>query len=135
MDGELKNIIYINRFGSDGDEYVYDLLFTNEIDLAWGDDWNVKPAGICGPIPPTPDSYNEKLRISTSIKLDLAQENGCFSMQDCMTRVIALAWENIDDYDVFEPDERLVIQYGETYDEIIEKINNKKIKIINNEKT
>lgn len=130
MNNNVKNIIYIKRIGENDDGYIYELFFTTELDLVWGDDWNIKPASICGPIPPTPDSYNEKLIIKTDLSLDLAQDNSCFSMQDCMTRVIALAWENIDEYDVFEPENRLVIMYGETYDEIIKKINNKNIKII-----
>lgn len=130
MDYENEKIIFINNIGDDGEEYIYDLYFTDDLDLVWGENWNVKPASICGSIPPTNDSFNYKIRIETSIKIDVAQNNSCFSMQDCMSGVVALGWENIDDYEVFEPEERLIIRYGETYNEIIEKLNNKEINIV-----
>lgn len=131
MDSE--QLIFIKQIGEDiNNNYVYDLFFTDDIDLVWGESWQTKPAGICGDIPPTQDSFNLTKRIVTEIKLDLAQDNTCFSMQDCMSNIIPLGWENIDDYDEY-PDDRLVLHYGETYEDIEEILNNKNINLIDNE--
>ena len=57
------------------------------------------------------------------IKLDLVQNNCCFGFQDCTDGIIALAWENVDDYDEY-PDERgrLFFMFGETLNKVENKL-------------
>ena len=57
------------------------------------------------------------------IKLDLVQNNCCFSMSDCYDGILALAWQNIDELDEY-PEEtgRLFFMFGETLDEVENKL-------------
>lgn len=111
---ELK-LVFIDsgfKLNSDG-EYTYELYFSTDETMVWGEYWETKPAGICGEIPPNKDCYNIIKTLKTKIKIDVAQHNTCFSMQDCMDGIVALGWENIDNYSEC-PEIRLVFHYGET---------------------
>ena len=79
-----------------------------------------KPSGIAGEFYIEDEQYTEIRELKVyGLKLDLAQNNLCFSMQDCRDGCIALAWENLDnpddDPDFEYPEEgRLVFKYGMT---------------------
>ena len=60
--------------------------------------------------------------IRTTIRFDLAQDNNCFSMQDCRDHCIALASENLDDADDYPEPYRLVLMFGEPEDEVERKL-------------
>ena len=70
--------------------------------------------------------------VKMKIKLDLIQDNCCFGFQDCADGIIALAWENIDGYDEY-PEERgrLFFRFGETFNEVENKLAMKNILMIN----
>ena len=97
----------------------YEFIFTDNIDEFWGEDFDIKPAGLCNDIAPD-DKYMSEIHIvRTTMKFDLAQKCNCFSMQDCIDGCIALAWENIDDYEEYPEDTgRLVFNFGEPFDEV-----------------
>ena len=64
------------------------------------------------------EMYEYVKELKTEIILDLAQDNSCFSMQDCRDNIIALAYENIDDYEEYPDEGRIVIHFGESIDEV-----------------
>ena len=70
------------------------------------------------------DEYKTETHIvRTNIVFDLIQHNGCFGMQDCMDGIVAVAWENIDDYDEYPEDRgRLFFHFGETYENVEKKL-------------
>lgn len=121
-DENLK-LLYVNFMGNDLDgRNIYQFLFgTNEqADLFWVEDFDVKPAGIVRNFF-VDDSQYDDVRILkvNKIKLDLAQENTCFSMQDCRDNCVALAYENLDNLDndpdfEYPEDGRLVFHFGMT---------------------
>ena len=51
----------------------------------------------------------------------------CFSMQDCMDGIVALAFENMDNYDSYPDDGRLFFMFGESLDEVERKLAMKNI--------
>lgn len=113
-----KYLCYVNKVGQDLDKlYHYQFLFSTkeQLDIVWGNDWNFKPSGICQNLEPDETTYDFVYTLQTTLKLDVAQENMCFSMQDCINHVIALAWENIDDPDAEYPEEGVIVfQFGES---------------------
>ena len=65
------------------------------------------------------DKYMSEIHIvRTTMKFDLAQKCNCFSMQDCIDGCIALAWENIDDYEEYPENGRLVFNFGEAFEDV-----------------
>ena len=51
----------------------------------------------------------------------------CFGYRHAVDGIIALAYEDITDYEEYPENGRLVLKYGMTIDEVIEKLNNKDI--------
>lgn len=117
-------LIYIHLSGTnwDDDNFTYQLLFSNDDNMEdWEDDtWGIFPASG-RPIIPPKEVVTLSFTITTSIKLILAQNSQTFRMYDAIDGIIPIGYEDIDDYDVY-PDERLVLHYGETPDEIEEKL-------------
>lgn len=114
-------LVYVNEIGIDIDgNYTYEFLFSSTPDVTWGEDWNIKPASICNNLIPEESTFHLVKKVKLKFKLALAQNNSCFSMQDCINGIIALAWEDIDDLtedDEF-PENLLVISYGTPLDDV-----------------
>ena len=114
----------MSKIGTDMDNInTYEILFSDNIEEVWGDDWNQSPAGICIDLKPGEEYISDKIIIKTSKNIDLAQEQTCFSMMDAIDGIVALAWENMDDYDEY-PEERgrLFFKFGETLEKTEEKL-------------
>ena len=123
LDKKVEKLAFVGRIGKGNDgNYVYELLFSMAIDEVWGEDWEVRPAGICGVIAPGEDTFDLRKVVTCPIRLDLAMNNSCFSMQDCTDDIIPLAWENIDDLDEYPDSGRLVLRFGETYANVEDKL-------------
>jgi hypothetical protein len=115
-------LVFVNRIGSDlKGKFEYEFIFAADIDRVWGEGWSTVPSGICSRHDkmPVESTYDYVFRVSGRIKLDVAQDNTCFSMQDCIDGVVALAWENINDYENY-PEYRMIFRYGENI-EVTEK--------------
>ena len=105
-------LCFINFIGNNSEEsFIYDFYFSNSTDEFWGDDFEQKPAGICRLLSPYESTYTEVKRTVLNFKLDLAQEQTCFSMQDVIDGCCALGWENIDSKD-YPEDGRVVFHFG-----------------------
>lgn len=109
----MLNLIYINTLGKNSDDlFVYEFYFSEEPEMAWGIDWDIKPAVICNISTPQKMNYDVVKILKTNITLVTAQKNSCFSMQDCKDGIIPVAWEDIDGYDEYPENGRIVLPFG-----------------------
>lgn len=63
------------------------------------------------------DQYQNIIELKSNIKLDLARNCCCFTMQDCRDNIIALAYENLDDAEEY-PEPRIIIHFGDLIDDV-----------------
>lgn len=99
---------------------VYHFMVGENTEDVWGEGWSEKPAGNI-PIEQLmipEDQFEYVKELKTEIKLDLAQNNSCFTMQDCRDRIIALAAENLDDAEEYPEKGRIVVHFGDLLDDV-----------------
>lgn len=121
-------LIFVNPIGKNSDEkYEYEFFFSNSPETAWAEDWNISAPSACSNMTPDESMYQRVERLITDIPLFCAQENSCFSYQDCMDNIIALAFEDISTYEEYPTPYRIVFKYGETYNDVIDKLNSRKL--------
>ena len=122
---------FIKLIGEENDGYYrYEFIFTDSIDEFWGDDFSVKPCCLSNNIAPSDEYITEIHIVKMKIKLDLAQDSCCFCYQDCIDDCVALASENLDEYDDYPEDGRLVFHFGEDFDDVSRKLAMKNIIIL-----
>lgn len=109
---------------------TYDFLFTTEPDTVWGENWEQPVAGICGDLTPKDTTFNLIRSIATDLTLSTAEKQTCFSMMDSVDGIIPMAWEDIDGYDEYPPEGRLILRFGDTYDQVKEKLAKKNISFL-----
>ena len=134
MEEETKDVYlgFIRLIGEENDGYFrYEFIFTDNIDEFWGDNFEYKPAGLVNDLIPSDEYITEIHIVKTKIKFDLVQNNMCFGMQDCTDGIVALAFENIDEYENYPEDGRLFFMFGESFDEVERKLAIKNILMIN----
>jgi hypothetical protein len=118
----MNYLIYINALGPNykGDN-IYEFIFSDSTD-AWGENWESKPANGY-PLPPDVE-YIKKVGMlqNNRIKLDLIQESDIFSIIDSMDGVISLGWEKETNDTDFSIVKRLVFHFGETEQNVKDKL-------------
>ena len=121
-ENEIKSplkVVYILYVGKNTDtDNIYHFLITTDSEKTWAEGWENKPACMMRDLKPEDDMYEYVAEIKTNLKLDLAQENCCFSMQDCRDNVVALASENLEDADEYPEDGRIVIHFGDFIEDV-----------------
>ena len=116
-------LVYIEPIGLNfNNEWEYEFLFSDSPDTVWGEDWAEQCPSACDSLRPADSMVSVVKRLSTMIPFSTAQKNSCFSMQDCIDGIIALAWEDISDYDEYPEPFRIVFQFGERIDSVTEKL-------------
>lgn len=124
MDMSEYKVVYIIYVGKDvDDKNIYQFILSNNPDDVFSEGWSEKPASN---IPKSilmidEDMYEYVKELKTDMILDLAQDNSCFSMQDARDNIVALAYENIDNYEEYPEEGRIVIHFGESIDEVEKK--------------
>jgi hypothetical protein len=118
-------LIYINKVGKDWEgNYYYEFLFSKNIDNVDGENWDSYPASG-NPEPPNIKHVDKVGKITTDyVKLDLIQYSDSFSVWDAIDGIIALGWENIDDYTEV-PEYRVFFKFGEKIEVVEEKLHEK----------
>lgn len=112
-------VIYVLYVGKNTDnEYIYHLLISNDKEKTWAEGWENKPACVMRDLTPEDNMYEYIAELKTDLILDLAQDNCCFSMQDCRDNVVALASENLEEAEEYPEEGRIVIHFGDTVDEV-----------------
>ena len=129
---EKTYLCFINLVGEENDGYYrYEFIFTDNQDMVWGENFEHKPSCLVNNLMVNEEYVYEVHTVKTKIKLDLIQNNCCFSMSDCYDGIVALAWENLDDEEEYPEDGRLFFKFGETLEEVEEKLAMKNILMIN----
>ena len=111
----LTYVVYVKKIGSDisGDN-VYHIYLSEHPDDVFAEGWGEVPA--CNVrrefMDISDEHYQNILELRTPLVLDLAQDCCCFSMQDARDRIVALAYENLDNAEEY-PEPRIIIQFGE----------------------
>ena len=124
-------LCFIRLIGEENDGYYrYEFIFTDNIDEVFGENFDQKPACLVNNLMVSEEFINEVHIIKTKIKLDLIQDNCCFSISDCYDGIISLAWENLDSYDEYPKDGRIFFKFGETIKEVETKLAMKNIVFI-----
>lgn len=112
-------VIYILYIGKNTDnDNIYHFLITTDSEKTWAEGWENKPACNMRDLKPEDDMYEYVGEVKTDIKLDLAQNNCCFSMQDCRDGVVALASENLEEAEEYPEEGRIVIHFGDLVDDV-----------------
>ena len=127
--GELY-LCFIRLIGEENDGfYRYEFIFTDNVDEVWSDndDFAQKPACLVNNMMVAEQYVTEVHIVKTKIKLDLIQDSCCFSVSDSYDGIVSIAWENIDDLEEFPQDGRIFFKFGETYDEVENKLAMKNI--------
>ena len=121
---EIVYLCFIRLIGEENDGYYrYEFIFTDNPDEAWGEGFNYKPAALVSPLMLSDEYMTEVHIVKTKIKFDLIQNNACFSFSDAMDGAVAIAIENIDDYEEYPDDRgRLVFMFGESFDDVERKL-------------
>lgn len=114
-------LIFINKVGKDyTGNYIYEFLFSNTIIDIDGEAWDSLPASG-RPEPPHVEFIKSVGRLESELVLDVIQDSDTFAVWDALDGIISLAWENINDYDVY-PDKRMSFKFGETKEEVESKL-------------
>lgn len=116
---DLK-VVYVHFVGQElSGSYVYHFLISEDTKDTWGEGWSELPAGNVRKehmmIEDSMYSYIKELK--SPVRLELAIDNGCFSMQDCRDNCIALAWEDLSEAEEYPEEGRIVVQFGELLDD------------------
>lgn len=112
-------VIYCAYIGKDTDGLnIYHFLVNEDPEPVFAENWEQKPSCNCGDLKPSEDMYEYVKELRTEITLDLAQDNCCFSMQDCRDNCVALAYENLDNAEEYPEEGRIVIHFGDNLDEV-----------------
>lgn len=129
---EKLYLCFIRLIGEENDGYYrYEFVFTDNIDEVWGDEFNQKPACLVNNLMVNDEYITEIHIVKMKIKLDLIQDNCCFSISDCYDGIVSLAYENTDSYEEFPEDGRLFFRFGETLDEVERKLAIKNVLMLN----
>ena len=124
-------LIYINPIGINSEEkYEYEFFFSETPDVVWGENWEIACPSICGDMKPEKNTYTTIKRLVTEIPFFCAQQNSCFSMQDCIDGCISIACEDISGYTDYPEPYRIVFQFGEDYDCVAEKLNGRELQFL-----
>jgi len=104
-------LIYINYIGIDyKGKFIYEFLFSDTIKDIDGQDWDAFPASG-RPSPPHNNFIKKVGRLESDIKFELIQDSSLLSVWDSVDGVIALGYENIDNYESY-PTTRLHFHFG-----------------------
>jgi len=126
-------LCFIRLVGEENDGYYrYEFIFTDKIDEAFGEDFDQKPACLVNNLMVSDEYITEIHIVKMKIKLDLIQDNCCFSVSDSIDGIVAMGWENMDEYDSYPEEGRLFFFFGETVSDVERKLAIKQIIMIDN---
>ena len=121
-------LCFVVKVGEESDKLNrYEFIFTDNIDEVWGEGFDQKPSCLVNDLMPNDEYITEIHVVKTKIKLDLIQDNCCFSVSDAYDGICAIAYENLDDYEEYPEDGRLFFMFGETLAEVSRKLAMKNI--------
>lgn len=129
MEENLENLslVYINLIGENNSgDYEYELFYSETPDIVWGEDWAEQCPAAVGYMPPDEKVITSIKRIISPYKMHCAQENLCFSMQDCIDGICKLAYIETDKGEFI-----LKLEFAENYFDAKNKMGKIGIKYVN----
>lgn len=123
-------LVHVKKIGLNLEgEYEYELYFSEDFTRYDKHEINYRPCGLNKTKYSDYFDYSCIKIINTTIKLSLIQDNMCFGYKHAVDGIIALGFEDINDYDEYPENGRLVLKYGKKLEEIEEILSNKDIYI------
>ena len=122
---DIKDVYlcFIRCVGEENDGiYRYEFIFTDNIDEVFGENFEYKPACLVNDLMVEAKYVTEVHVVKTKIKLDLIQNNCCFSISDCYDGIVSLAWQNLDNEEEYPEDGRIFFKFGESLEEVENKL-------------
>lgn len=114
-------LAFIDEIGRTIDgKYIYRFDFTYDTEVVWGEFFNVCPCSIIPDITPDTNALSHTVQIDIPVKLELAKNNMCFSMQDCIDGIIPMAFIDIYDPDniILYENKPLIFRFGDEMENI-----------------
>jgi len=114
-------VVYVSLIGKDASGLnIYNIFVSQNTDDVFSEGWGEKPASNIKNdfLMIDNDMFDYVKEVRTDIILDLAQDNTCFSMQDARDNIVALAYENIDEYEEYPENGRIVIHFGDMLSDV-----------------
>lgn len=125
-------LCFINLIGLENDGYYrYEFIFTSNKEEVFGEDFDQKPACLVNDLMVDDEYITEIHTVKMKIKLDLIQNNCCFSISDCYDGIISIGWENMDEYESYPEDGRLYFNFGDTLEDVERKLGMKNVILLN----
>lgn len=114
------HVVYVKHMGTEmNGNNIYYLYISENPDDVFTEDWGTWPA--CNVprkrIDIDEDMYSYVVELKSDIKLDLAQDCCCFTMQDSRDHIVALAYENLNNAEEY-PEPRIIIQFGDNIEDV-----------------
>ena len=129
---ETPYLCFIRLIGEENDGYYrYEFIFTDNIDEVFGEEFDQKPACLVNGLMVSEEYIYEVHIVKMKIKLDLIQNNCCFSVSDCYDGIIALAWQSLEGLEEYPEDGRIFFKFGETLEEVENKLAIKNVLMLN----
>ena len=125
MKKDNLQLVYIHSLGLNAEnKFHYNLFFVpNDLTLC-NENWKEDIAGLFNE-KYVPDENTKTYSLITNIPLALITNNLCLGMKQAIDGVVALAWEDISDYDEYPEEGRLILFYGMSLKEVEEVLENK----------
>ena len=121
MCGNLK-LVYVKFINLDIEEnYIYELLFSENPEMVWGVYWDELNPSSCGDLTPDKTTYSSVKRIRSPFKLTTIQECSCLTMEHAIENVIALSWIDINVLEEYPSNGRMTLHFGDDIS-VVEKI-------------
>lgn len=129
-------LVYILPLGENWEGMrSYEFIFSDDLEgiLNNSDEWawDMVPASS-NPNKPDVEYVSGVGRFETNKPFELIQDSDTFCVWDCVDGVTAMAWEDISEYDEY-PEYRLFFNYGESLEEVKNKLYKVDINIEYNE--
>ena len=114
-------LIYINKIGANHKgNLLYEFIFSNTTENVDGENWDTYPASG-RPEPPHSKFIKKVGMLETDIVFELIQDSDTLAVWDAIDGIIAMAYENINDYDTY-PETRLHFHFGDKLKDIEDKL-------------
>lgn len=103
-------------------KYIYRFDFTTDIDVLWGEYFNITPSGIIPDLQPDKNALSRSGKVIFPREMVIAKKNYCFSMQDCIDGIIPLMFSEIDEKTLVLDEKPFFIRFGESFNDVKEKL-------------
>ena len=122
-------LIYVKPFyvNNNGD-FEYQLFFSETPDVVWGVDWDVSVPNSILDLTPEKSTYSDIINIKSSYPFKTIEQISCYSMEYAVNKIVALSWVDIDNLEDYPPS-RCVLHFGDSFEEVKEKLSEINIEI------